>query len=159
MSCRICNKSKCCCVKTVSVTGPRGPQGPKGATGQTGPKGNDGAGVYQVIEIPTQDPSTGVLYSTSAVTEAGDYLATLCIDTELTTEGVIELESRALKNGAVDTGNANYNYNTKSSSEKLGHTHSFKTTLAIGDTAGFQIQLAIATKVNKGTIVLSKISN
>lgn len=38
--CNTCGKNNCCCIKTVSKTGPRGPKGDKGPQGPVGPTGS-----------------------------------------------------------------------------------------------------------------------
>lgn len=154
--CNICNKSKCCCIKTVSVTGPRGPKGEKGSPGING---RDGAGVYDVRELGLQAENVSLNYNTNAVSDSADYLVTICAYLEVVGMGQIAITTRALKNGVLNTSNSNYEYIVDSTSQKLTYTHSFKISLSSGDTTGFQIVNSATTKLNKGTIVVSKINN
>lgn len=60
--CKKCGEQSCCCVKTVSKTGPRGPKGDKGPKGDTGTSGAAGPIIVQntVFVSKNGSDSTGL---------------------------------------------------------------------------------------------------
>lgn len=73
--CNVCNKTQCCCVKTVSKTGPRGP---KGNDGRQGPAGLNGTSTVLFatsgILEPAVDLTAGSARCPVTIPSDGDYI-------------------------------------------------------------------------------------
>ena len=165
--CNVCNKSKCCCTKTVSRTGPRGPKGTAGKDGENGAPGTPGvtgpagAGFIQFIPIPSgsADESTITQHDSSPVTEAGDYIVILEANIEKVGVMDISFNSYIRKNGVNDTLNVNYQHLNRTSGLNCTHTHTGKVSLTVGQTAGIELAMGGSSKVLNGSVILSKISS
>lgn len=100
--CNVCNKSKCCCAKTVSKTGPRGP---KGNDGKQGPAGLNGTSSVLFrssgIVDPPADLSSGKSMCPITISAPGDYVFDFTLNTVCKSSAVDTLYVRtfARKNG------------------------------------------------------------
>lgn len=154
--CQKCGKSKCCCPKVISKQGLKGPKGDKGPVGPRGPMG-PGIAQFIVIEAAPEDVISN--FDSSPVTEAGDYVVALEANVEQVGVSDISFNSFFRKNGVADSLNINYQHLNRTSGVNCTHTHTAKVTLAVGQTAGFQLAMSSSAKVLNGSIVLSKIQD
>src|SRR3990167_1953549 len=81
--CTKCNKTPCCCKKTISVRGKRGPQGspgPQGLIGPQGPKGDPGSpavvgdGFATPLDLTIGPAIPTIVVTAPAIPENGDHL-------------------------------------------------------------------------------------
>lgn len=100
--CDVCNKQQCCCVKTVSRTGPRGP---KGNDGRQGPAGLNGTSTVLFATsgalVSPEDLSGGKSMCPITIVAPGDYVFDFTVNTACKTAAVDTLYVRtfARKNG------------------------------------------------------------
>lgn len=153
--CKNCGKNNCCCVKTVSVTGPRGKKGDKGATGATGLPGAAGLNGTSTVLFATSgvlvspnDLSAGAAMCLVTITDPGDYVFDFTVNAQCKSAAVdtFYLRTFARKNGVnLAAPVADYikttilpKQSTLGTLSSVTHNHNIQLTgLIAGDTVAF----------------------
>jgi len=158
MSCNICNKQQCCCVKTVSRMGPRGPKGNDGRQGIPGINGIDGInGDAQTYFFPME--AFGVNQFPAPL--SGDYILKLELYAphEISSESSGDITSLLIKNSINQNLNVNYNHRKTpiAAGAEVTYTHTAKLTgIVAGDLIGFDV-IANFMDFGNGSVTLMKI--